>query len=400
MKENDLEDMFGRGAVSPCERRARGMVRVLHLMKTSIGGGWALRQMRELVKAGIEVHVAIPTDGPLIEKYREYGVVVHAISYSLKNLLASIRRLREIVEEVRPDIIHSHFVLTTLIMRIGLRDIPIPRVFQVPGPLHLENWFFRNLEIHLAQKNDFWCGSCEWTNACYEQSGIDRERIFLAYYGGDLTKIYKREGSLKKTLGLKQSDIVIGMVAFMYAPKRYLGQKRGLKGHEDFIDALAMLIDDFPNLYGVCIGGAWNGATKYERKIVDYGKKRCGERLRFLGTRKDVFDLYGDMYIAVHPSHSENLGGAAESMLLEVPTIATDVGGFPDLVKHEETGLLVPPKNPNALAEAIRSMLQGKYELDTFKKKAKALALKLVDVKVNAQDVLEMYSSILARKSL
>ncbi|MGN1010870.1 MAG: glycosyltransferase family 4 protein, partial [Clostridia bacterium] len=168
----------------------------------------------------------------------------------------------------------------------------------------------------------------------------------------------------------------------------------------DFIDALAMLIDDFPNLYGVCIGGAWNGATKYERKIVDYGKKRCGERLRFLGTRKDVFDLYGDMDIAVHPSHSENLGGAAESMLLEVPTIATDVGGFPDLVKHEETGLLVPPKNPNALAEAIRSMLQGKYELDTFKKKAKALALKLVDVKVNAQDVLEMYSSILAKKSL
>ena len=48
-------------------------MKVLQLVKTSVGATWALKQMRELVKLGVEVHVALPTDGLLIEKYKEFG---------------------------------------------------------------------------------------------------------------------------------------------------------------------------------------------------------------------------------------------------------------------------------------------------------------------------------------
>ncbi|MDD6210899.1 MAG: glycosyltransferase, partial [Bacteroidales bacterium] len=92
-------------------------MRVLQLIKTSFGAGWALRHVKELVKYGVEVHVALPVDGPLVKKYEEVGAYVHELNYSLKNILGTIKGLRKIVAQVQPDIIHSHFVLTTLIMR-------------------------------------------------------------------------------------------------------------------------------------------------------------------------------------------------------------------------------------------------------------------------------------------
>ena len=75
---------------------------VLQLVKTSIGGNWALRQMIELVKLGVEVHVALPTDGPLINQYVENGIRVHELNYSLKNIFRSAKGLRRIVHEVSP----------------------------------------------------------------------------------------------------------------------------------------------------------------------------------------------------------------------------------------------------------------------------------------------------------
>ena len=255
-------------------------MRVLHLLKTSEGGTWAFRQMRELVKMGVEVHVAMPLDGKLVGAYKEAGIVVHSWECSLGRFVRSCSQLRGIVRDVAPDMVHSHFVLTTLVMRAALRGVDIPRVFQVPGPLHLESLFFRKLDVWSAQKKrDYWIASCKWTYDRYVRCGISPKRLFLSYYGTDLEFIKPQPGILKDTLHLPPSAFVVGMVAYMYAPKRYLGQKRGLKGHEDFIDALALLKDKYPNLYGVCIGGAWGNAHKYERRVMEYGKRKCGERL-------------------------------------------------------------------------------------------------------------------------
>lgn len=374
-------------------------MRVLHLLKTSEGATWAFRQMRELVKLGVEVHVLLPPDGKLIENYKQANIQLHYWHPSLVSILKTSSILRSLVKQINPDIIHSHFVLTTILMRLALRYDNVSRVFQVPGPLHLENIFFRKLDIFLSQKQDYWIGSCTWTNNCYIKSGISPKRLFLSYYGSDLEFIRPQEGTLKKTLNLHDTAFVVGMVAYMYAPKKYLGQKRGLKGHEDFIDALSLLLDKYPNLYGVCIGGAWDGAYKYERKIIDYGKRKCANRLYFLGNRSDVPSLYGDMDLVVHPSHSENLGGAAESLLLGVPTIATDIGGFPDIVKDGKTGILVPPKNPRILSQAIEKVMNNEYDLESFKQVGQQLTRKMLDVKNTANGILRIYHDIINNKS-
>ena len=334
-------------------------MKILQLVKTSSAAGWAMQQMRMLVTEGYEVHVAMPVGGALMEEYKEYGIIIHPIDYSLKRLGRSIRSLRRIVDEVKPDIIHSHFFITTLIMRLGLRKYKIPRVFQLPGPSHLYYSFLKRLEIVLAQKDrDYWIGSCQYSCDAYIKFGIDKSRVFLSYYQGKPSEIqvYEDEKKLRRELGLPDSAIMIGMISYMYPPKRYLGQTRGIKGHEDFIEAITIASKTNPNIYGLCIGGAWNGNVKYEKQVHDFARKLT-DHIIFCGTRNDVPQIYPELYCAVQPSHQENLGGAAQAFRNNCPIIATNTGGLPDIVIDGVTGYLVPVKDPKALAEAILKMV-------------------------------------------
>ena len=374
---------------------------VLQLLKTSVGATWALRQMRELVRLGVDVHAALPP-GPLVPQYEAAGVKVHPMNPDLpllrpREFLRRRRALRALVDQVKPDLIHSHFVGTTLMMRLALGPRhPTPRLFQVPGPLHLEHAPFRWLDLCSAGPRDHWMGSCLWTCHRYLNSGVPRQRLSLSYYGLDVENFVPGgPGKLRAELGLPEGARIVGMVAYMYAPKRFLGQTRGLKGHEDLIDAVAICLRDDPSIYCVMAGGAWNEAYAYERRVRAYARRRCGDRVIFLGTRGDIADLYADFDVVCHPSHSENVGGAAESLLLAVPTIASDVGGLPDLVKPGQTGWLVPPRDPHRLAAAIREALASREHARELALRGQELTRHVFDVRRCAADVLSAYGQIL-----
>lgn len=369
----------------------------LHLVKTSTGAVWAFRLMRDLVQLGDEVHVAMPLDGTLIQQYKDAGIIIHELNYSMKSALGTMRQLRKVVDEVNPDIVHSHFVVTTLLMRLALRSYRVARVFEVPGPLHLEHFIYRKADIWTAQKKkDFWIPTCGWSLNKYKENGIGEDRLFLTYYGGDIVDREYKKGLLREELELSDKDIIVGMVAYMYAPKKYLGEKRGLKGHEDLIDAVSLIQDKYPNLHLVIIGGAWAGAVKYEQKVIEYGKKKV-RNIHFLGTRTNVPDLYQDFNMVVHPSHSENLGGAGESLQLAVPTIATNVGGFPDIVIPGKTGYLVPPFSPRSIADAIEQNIANPEEGRKFAKQGKELLHEMLSAKTTSKDVHKFYRLIKER---
>jgi glycosyltransferase involved in cell wall biosynthesis len=389
-------------------------MRVLQLVKTSVGAAWALRQMRELVKRGIEVHLALPFgdpsfpgDGPMIEKYRTAGVTVHDLQTDFPirkphRFPTVAREFRRLVDQINPDIIHSHFVGTTLTMRLALGKTPTPiRIFQVPGPLHLEHPFFRTAEILTAGPSDVWIGSCKWTCQRYQQSGIDPNRLFLSYYGTDIDRtVPQRTGKLRQELGFSETTKIVGMVAYCYGPKWYVGQTRGLKGHEDLIDALALCAKRDPNVVGVFVGGAWAGADAYAAKVQAYGQEKLGNQAIFLGSRSDVAELYPDFDVAVHPSHSENVGGAAESLMLGVPTIATEVGGFPDLVIPGKTGWLVPPKNPGQLAATILEVLGNQGEAKRKALQGQDLARELLSIDNTAPQIADIYQELVSSRGL
>jgi glycosyltransferase involved in cell wall biosynthesis len=382
-------------------------MKVLHIVKTVVGATWAYEQMRVLRSLGVEVTVALPSDTEgLAPRYREAGVeVVRAdLDFDARHpwrLPSTLRACRELVEHVRPDLIHTHHVGTTLVARLALgKHSSIPRVFQVPGPLHLEHSFFAGLDIRSTGPRDHWLATCQWTQQRYRELGVRPDRVFLSYAGTDVKPFtHTRTGRLRKELCASAETPLVGMVSYMYAPKWFLGQNCGLKGHEDFIAALNLTREARPEIQGVIIGGAWADAAWYEDSLRYLGTRVCNGSLTFLGSRQDVPAIYPDLDLAVVPSHSENVGGAVEPLLSGVPVVATKVGGLPDLIQEGKTGWLVPPRNPGALAHAILNALRDKDEARRRTAEGRRLAQSLFDVDRTGREIATIYESILARST-
>ncbi|WP_139491600.1 glycosyltransferase family 4 protein [Brevibacillus dissolubilis] len=378
-------------------------MKVLHLLKTETGAMWALRQIEVLRSEGVEVAVTLPTGkGKIADQYRALGVEVIPGQFDLPvrrpwTLPRVMKQLRQVVATVKPDIIHSHFVGTTYLMRLALRNnVKIPRLFQVPGPLHLEQGPYGFIDKLLATEQDHWMGSCQWTCDKYRSMGIPAERVHKALYGTKISQFVEQRTNLLRTeYNIGDETPVVGMVAYMYKPKTYLGQFVGLKGHETFIMAMKKVLEVMPQARGVIVGGPWGNAHSYEQKLQELAKTHCGDSIIFTGFRSDVGQIYRDLDAVAHPSLSENLGGAAESLLAGVPTIATNIGGFPDIVYDGETGWLVPPRDEEKLAQAIIEALSDPAEAQRRAAQGRELAVRELDVNKTARDVLAAYRTIL-----
>jgi glycosyltransferase involved in cell wall biosynthesis len=281
------------------------------------------------------------------------------------------------------------------------KDSGIPRIFQVPGPLHLENSFFAGLDTRLAGPQDHWIATCKWTRRKYQELGVPADRVFLSYAGTNLNLFHDSPtGQLRRELGISAQVTLVGMVAYMYAPKWFMAEERGLKGHEDFIAALRLVREARPEIRGVIIGGPWGDPAWYEDRLRYLGARNCNGSLKFLGLRRDVPALYPDLDLSVVPSLSENIAYCAvEPLLSGVPVVATNVGGLPDLVMDGETGWLVPPRNPAALARAMLDALGNKDEARRRTVAGQKLARHLFDAERTGRETAAAYEKILSLKA-
>jgi glycosyltransferase involved in cell wall biosynthesis len=89
------------------------------------------------------------------------------------------------------------------------------------------------------------------------------------------------------------------------------------------------------------------------------GDLNLGTSVHFLGERSDIFDILSESDLFVLPSLSEGLSNVLlEAMIANLPVVATDIGGNPEVVEHGKTGLLIPPKNVDELTAAMMQLLQ------------------------------------------
>ncbi|MBA2480868.1 MAG: glycosyltransferase family 4 protein [Planctomycetes bacterium] len=379
-------------------------IRALHLVKTSDGATWAARQAAVLVGLGIEVHVAVPArDGRCMPLWQESGAIIHVADTALDprrpwRLLEQVRKLQGLVDGIRPDLVHAHFVANAMLMRLALRSRPaLARLFQVPGPLHLEHGLTRRAEIATASAPDRWIASSRYIRDLYVRAGVPAQRVSLSYYGTDIAAISpRRTGVLRRRLGIADDVKMVGNISWMYPPKRWLGQRVGLKCHEDLISALGEVISRNPKVVGVLAGGGWNGAAWYERRLQDMAAAIGGGRIILLGPLDDaeVRDAWADFDLVVHVPSSENCGGVIEPLLAGVPVIATRVGGLPEVIRPGVTGTLVPPRSPRELAGAIESSLSRLVDQRGMAAAGKALVSEMFAIDRTAAQVARIYRRI------
>jgi len=383
-------------------------MKVLQVVKTSSGAVWAFQQAKYLIEKGVSVITVLPDiDGSTAKKYIDNDMEIIVSDFSLPvlkpwKIVSRIKSIKKAVDTIKPDIIHMHFVTNAIMVRIALRRSGVPRIFQVPGPLHMESPLFRFVEIATSQKNDYWIGACKRTCQLYLKAGIESDRVFLGYYGGyggqACDEYIPASGILHKEFNIPSNRDLVGMLSYFYKPKWFLGEHRGIKGHEDFIDAISITRKTNPNIKGVIIGGAWKGSESYEKKVHEYASKVCPDGIVFTGMRNDLKKIYRELSVAVHPSHSENLGGAAESLAAGVPTVTTKVGGFTDIVIDHVTGLTVTPQNANELSNAIITLLNNKEKARQMAEKGRELVRDMLDIKSCGDKINEIYSKVLEMK--
>jgi L-malate glycosyltransferase len=178
-----------------------------------------------------------------------------------------------------------------------------------------------------------------------------------------------------------------------------------MKGVDDFIDAAAQIAPHYPDTYFLIAGenlisraGTVNLNAPYHQKLA---KRVEGHGMQgkiiFAGHRSDVPQLLAEATLSVLPSHSEGLSNTLlESMAAGLPVVATRVGGNPELVKHGVTGLLVPPREPALLAEAVMQLLKDKNLARTMGEQARQIALREFSMTRMVQLTQEMYLSQLS----
>jgi glycosyltransferase involved in cell wall biosynthesis len=381
-------------------------MRVLHVVKTSDGAAWAAAQAAMLHKEGIEVHVALPSSqGAMLGAWHDSGAILHIQDLSIPaskpwRMTEIRRRAARLVEQVAPALIHSHFFSTTMLLRSALgSNSSVPLLFQVPGPLHLENALFRQWDLGTARANDYWIGSSRCIVDHYLRSGVSPASVFQSYYGFQPQLIAtKRTQALRRKLGIAESQYVVGSICHFYAPKYYLGQRRGLKNHETLIETLAELIRRRSDVTGVLAGGPWQGAERYFERVKKMARQLGKGRILMPGalSSSETRLSWADYDCVIHTPTSENCGGVIEPLTAHVPVIAARVGGLPEVIVDGRTGVTVRANpGPKETADAVLGVLEDLPNQRGIAGNGARLVARMFDVERTALEISRIYRHVL-----
>jgi glycosyltransferase involved in cell wall biosynthesis len=203
-------------------------------------------------------------------------------------------------------------------------------------------WKYRHVDV-------FICASRTIAHIL-EQDGIATGRIEVVHDGVNISAIDKQPTvDAHATFWLPHGALLVGNVAAL-APH---------KGQRYLIDAMHLVVRDLPDARLVILGeGELHDALNDQ--IANLGLER---HVTLAGFRPDALGLMRSLDLFVMSSITEGLGSAIlEAMACERPVVGTRAGGIPELITDDETGLLVPPQDEAALAEAMLRLL-GDAEL-------------------------------------
>jgi glycosyltransferase involved in cell wall biosynthesis len=141
------------------------------------------------------------------------------------------------------------------------------------------------------------------------------------------------------------------------------------KGHRDLVAAAALVIEAMPAVRFLLVGRDAGEMESLRRQVTSLGLER---NFFFAGERAEAARIIASSTLVVHPSHEEGFSNTVlEAMAAGKAIVATSVGGIPEAVVDGETGLLVPPHDPPALADALLSLLRNPSRAEEMGKAAK-----------------------------
>ncbi len=387
----------------------RQPLRILQVASTAVGGDWFYDQVTGLARLGHTVCAVLPGQGPLADRLRAGQVPVEIIPFGLTRrlgdwpqLTAAEVRLLRFVRAFRPDVIHSHLIIASLCCRLatlGYRNAL--RVSQVPGTLRFVNPILRFMDRWSLWRDDVVIGSCRAIADEYRAMGA--RSVVVSYYGCDVRRVDPGASgaAFRREFGLADATPTVGMVAYMYPNGLRAFRQVGVKGHEVFLDAAPLILQRVPDARLFVVGDELAGSGAYRRSLeARVAALGLAGRVWFTGFRSDITSVMAGLDVVVNPSIEESACYTmVEALLMRKGVVASDVGGLPDTVQHGETGLLVPPGDPAALAGAVAALLADPQRRRELGSRGRERCLRRFDINNTVAQIDNLYRAALSRSS-
>jgi L-malate glycosyltransferase len=372
-------------------------VRLAYVIKSMVVGGsqtHLIQVLRLLDRARFEpVLYCLTGEGSLLETVRELDVpvVTPAAGLSFKGaaLITRVVALRRALRRQRPGIVHNYLLRANLVGSVSARLARVPVVLCSKRGCHER----RGFEL-IGAKIGNALADCVTVNAeavrdfVHDNEGCPREKMVVIPSGVDAERFRPLPpAQFKARLGLEETRRVVGVVTRM----------RVRKGVEEFIRAIASVRVTHPDVHGVIVGEV--SLDDDLQALV--AELRLQEHLTLLGRRSDMPEVFSAFDVFVLSSHDEGMSNAIlEAMAMEKPVVATDVGGTGEVVRHGHSGLLVPPKDPQALAVAIGDLLAQPLRAADMGRLGRCIVEERFSARAMVRQMEQLYGDLAAQRGV
>ena len=346
-----------------------------------------------LREAGHDVLMVLGRTGPVRERMERVGLrcVVTPMHFTDRRhwlrWLRSRAALRRLIRSERPDVIHSNDLPTHQVVSAAARGLGIPRVCHHRFPF--EGLAIDWLNKFGAERHLFVSGAL-MEEMCRASDRLAASPRAVVHDGLPLPEEPTAGGrrQSRDRLGLPRDRAIVV----------FTGQVIERKGVADLIRAWALLEGPAAERADlVIVGDDIQDGGRYRVEMESLARS-LGCPARFVGFREDVPDWLAASDLAVVPSHVEPLGNATlEAMVCALPVIGCNVGGIPEMVLHEETGLLVPPRSPDQLASALHRLLSDETLRTRLGRQGRARCEERFGLRAHVDAVLAEYKRVLRR---
>lgn len=345
---------------------------------------------KELKRKGLPFFFIVQPESPLHQKACEAELPV--LPFKIRNEfdLPAILRLAWAMKRKKCLLVHFHDAHSAAVGSVAASLAKVPfRIItrRVDFPLK-KNYFSRRKYM----KNvDAIIAISEGVKKVLVEGGVDPENVEVISSGIDFSSFEEDSSALTSKdylhceFSFAVDDYLVGIVAHL----------ADHKGHQYLIQATKILKQQAPKIKTIIVGeGPLSMELDRQAKELD-----VEDIIFFLGFRKDIPKILSSLDLFVLSSHLEGMGSSIlDAMASRLPVVATKVGGIPEVVINGETGLLVPPRNPSALARAILRLYSDKTLASRLGQKGYELVHRKFSAEAMADKVVRLYEKIGLRK--
>ncbi len=339
-----------------------------------------------LEKDGVTL-IHIPFDERITSVYRDEIRTGPASLFNyFRYLIAAIYKTVKALKKNRVDILHPHDNLSKIIGGVAAKLAGI-KVVAHCRDLLTKGLTEKILIYYQLLFMDRIIAVSESNRSVFRVGRTVPKKVQTIYNGIDLETFIPTQGtSVRKALGIKDGDIIIGII----------GVFDKCKGHIYLFQAIEKLLSKGSGNIVCLVAGDGREKTVLEGFVKD---RKLSNHIIFLGYRNDVSELLGAIDILAVPSIQESFPRVAlEAMAMQVPVIASEVGGLPESIDDGKTGIIVPPEDVDALCKAVHCLIEEPELRNRMGEAGRKRAETMFNLDSNIKKTEEVYLSLVKKE--